>query len=161
MRIALWTAGITLALDQGSKAWVIHVLDLPRRLAIDVVPPFFNLRMAWNTGVNFGLFAGDAAAMRWALVALALGIAAGVWLWVSRQPPRRGLRASAGLLVGGALGNVIDRVQYGAVADFINMSCCGLTNPFAFNVADVAIFAGALGIVLFSGDADGKTDKTP
>jgi signal peptidase II len=58
---------------------------------------------------------------------------------------------SAGLLIGGALGNVVDRVLYGAVADFLNMSCCGIDNPFAFNVADVAIFVGAIGLVLFAG----------
>jgi signal peptidase II len=59
----------------------------------------------------------------------------------------------AGVLIGGALGNVVDRVVYGAVADFLNMSCCGIENPYAFNVADVAIFVGALGLVFF---ADGK-----
>ncbi|MGY6410911.1 MAG: signal peptidase II [Alkalilacustris sp.] len=155
MRTALVSAAATLALDQASKAWVIHVLDLPRRLAIDVVPPFFNLRMAWNTGVNFGLFAGDGELTRWVLTAVALVISVAVWVWVARQAPGRLLQVSTGLLVGGALGNVIDRLLYGAVADFINMSCCGIDNPFAFNVADVAIFAGALGIVLFSDGSGG------
>ncbi len=72
---------------------------------------------------------------------------------------------SAGLLVGGALGNVIDRVIYGAVADFLNMSCCGIENPYSFNIADIAIFAGALGLVLFMGkptpSAPTKRRKTP
>ena len=71
----------------------------------------------------------------------------------------------AGLLIGGALGNVVDRVLYGAVADFLNMSCCGIENPFAFNVADVAIFAGAIGLVLFTGKAQaasrGRRRKDP
>ena len=57
-------------------------------------------------------------------------------------------RLTAGLLLGGALGNVVDRLIYGAVADFINMSCCGIDNPYAFNVADIAMFAGAIGLVL-------------
>jgi signal peptidase II len=57
---------------------------------------------------------------------------------------------SGGLLVGGALGNVVDRIAYGAVADFLNMSCCGIENPYAFNIADIAIFAGAIGLVIFS-----------
>ncbi|MGY6634626.1 MAG: signal peptidase II [Alkalilacustris sp.] len=171
MRLALLTAGGTLALDQVSKLWVIQVLELPQRLAIDVWPPFLNLRMAWNTGVNFGLLAGDSEVTRWGLVALALGISAWVWLWVRRQPARATMHLSVGLLVGGALGNVVDRVVYGAVADFINMSCCGINNPFAFNLADVAIFAGAIGLVLFSGEAGGRgpreatpadrRDKTP
>ena len=163
MRLFVLAAGLTLTLDQASKLWVIHALDLPRRLAIDVVPPFLNFRMAWNTGVNFGLFAGESEVTRWVLVALALAISAWVWVWVSRQPPRGLVHVSAGLLVGGALGNAIDRLAYGAVADFINMSCCGIANPFAFNIADVAIFAGAIGLVLFSGDGDGDgaRDKTP
>ncbi len=68
-----------------------------------------------------------------------------------RDNPGSLVRISTGLLVGGALGNVVDRLVYGAVADFLNMSCCGVDNPFSFNVADVAIFAGAIGMVLFSG----------
>jgi signal peptidase II len=59
-------------------------------------------------------------------------------------------QASAGLLIGGALGNIIDRIYYGAVVDFLNMSCCGINNPYSFNVADVFVFAGAFGLVLFS-----------
>ena len=61
------------------------------------------------------------------------------------------MRLSAGVLIGGALGNVVDRVAYGAVADFLNMSCCGIDNPFSFNVADIAIFVGAVGLILFTG----------
>ena len=67
-----------------------------------------------------------------------------------REPPGRLGHISAGLLIGGALGNAFDRVVYGAVADFLNMSCCGFDNPYAFNVADIAIFAGAIGLAFFS-----------
>jgi len=73
-----------------------------------------------------------------------------------RDPPGRLGFLSAGVLVGGALGNVVDRIVYGAVADFLNMSCCGLVNPFAFNVADIAVFVGAIGLVFFTG-----TDQPP
>lgn len=156
MRIATFTAATVLILDQVSKYAVLHVMDLDRRLAIDVWPPFFNLRMAWNRGVNFGLFSNDAEVMRWVLIVVALTISALVWLWVRREPPRLATQLAVGLLVGGALGNVVDRIAYGAVADFINMSCCGISNPFAFNVADIAIFAGAVGLVVFAG-----RDKTP
>ncbi len=89
---------------------------------------------------------------RWILIAIALVIAIGVLAWVARGAPNRMQRISAGLLVGGALGNVVDRVLYGAVADFLNMSCCGIDNPFAFNVADIAVFAGAIGLILFTPD---------
>ena len=68
----------------------------------------------------------------------------------------RWAQLSGGLLVGGALGNVVDRVAYGAVADFLNMSCCGIENPYAFNVADIAIFAGALGLVIFAKGSEGR-----
>ena len=72
---------------------------------------------------------------------------------------------AGGLLIGGAMGNVIDRLIYGAVADFITMSCCGIENPYSFNVADVAIFIGALGLVLFTGKKKSnpppKPRKTP
>ncbi|OIP87637.1 MAG: signal peptidase II [Rhodobacterales bacterium CG2_30_65_12] len=151
MRWTALTAGFTLALDQITKFWVVHLLDLQARGAIDVAPPYLNLRMAWNRGINFGLGASDGDAMRWVLIAVALVISALVIVWVRRE--RMGLRAqvAAGLLVGGAIGNVIDRIAYGAVADFLNMSCCGWRNPWSFNVADIGVFAGAAGLALFTG----------
>jgi len=151
MRIATITAVATLALDQGSKYYVLSVLELDRRLAIDVLPPLFNLRMAWNQGVNFGLFANDAQVMRWVLVGVAVVISALVWYWARRNDTRPIVQLSLGLLVGGALGNALDRVMHGAVADFINVTCCGFRNPYAFNIADIAIFAGAFGLIMFAG----------
>lgn len=151
MRLTAWITALTLAVDQAMKLVVVQLMDLQTRLAIDVLPPVLNFRMAWNRGMNFGLFANDAEVMRWVLIAMALAIALWVWMWVRRDAPGRLVQISAGLLVGGALGNVMDRLVYGAVADFLNMSCCGLRNPFSFNVADVAVFAGAFGFVLFAG----------
>jgi signal peptidase II len=148
-----WTAFWVFLLDQATKWLVVHALDLRSRLEIDVLPPFLNLRMAWNRGVNFGLLAE--VDMRWVLVALALGISAFVVIWVRRDGGSRLVLISAGLLVGGALGNVVDRVLYGAVADFLNMSCCGIENPYAFNLADIAIVLGAVGLVLFAGRGKG------
>ena len=158
MRLAAWVAGGIFLIDQATKLAVMQGLHLIERGGIDVFPPFLTFRMAWNRGINFGLFAGDAELMRWLLIVVALAVSVWVWLWVRRDGATRYTQISAGLLIGGAVGNVIDRVIYGAVADFLNMSCCGIENPYAFNVADVAIFAGALGLVLFSGQA--KTDKT-
>jgi signal peptidase II len=151
MRLALITAGATFALDQVSKLLVVQGLRLIDRGVIEVFPPFLVFRMAWNQGVNFGLFANGHEVVRWALILVALAISAWVYLWVKRENPSKFSQISAGLLIGGALGNVIDRLIYGAVADFLNMSCCGFDNPYAFNVADVAIFAGALGLVVFTG----------
>lgn len=148
----LWITAVTVfALDQITKVLVVHVLKLASVGSIDVFPPWINFRMAWNRGINFGLFAGDTDATRWILVAIALAISAWVILWMQRERPGRWAMISAGLLVGGAIGNVVDRLIYGAVADFLNMSCCGIDNPYAFNVADIAIFAGALGLILFTG----------
>ena len=148
MRLTLWTAFWVFLVDQATKYVVVHWLDLINKLAIDVLPPMLNFRMAWNRGVNFGLFANDAAIMRWVLIALAFAITAFVLYWMARDKPPAQAQMAAGLLVGGALGKVIDRILFGAVAAFLNMSCCGLSNPFAFNVADIAIFVGAFGLVL-------------
>lgn len=165
MRALALTAAITFALDQASKWLVVQQLNLIERGEIDVIPPLLNLRMAWNEGVNFGLFSNSTDIMRWVLIAVAVGISGWVLWWVRKEGAGRLAMISAGLLVGGALGNVIDRVIYGAVADFLNMSCCGFENPYSFNVADIAIFAGALGLVLFMGKpvppAPTKRRKTP
>ena len=150
-------AAIVFLIDRASKIFVVELLDLRHRLAIPVFDPWFNLTMAWNRGVNFGLFDMGAAG-RWFLVGLALAIVAGLALWVRRS---QGWAAAIGVgaIIGGALGNVWDRLQYGAVADYLNMSCCGIRNPYAFNVADAAIFGGVAVLVLFARTPD--RDKAP
>ncbi|TNC72397.1 signal peptidase II [Rubellimicrobium roseum] len=157
-RLMIWTIFWVFLLDQATKWLVVHWLDLRTRLEIDVLPPFVNFRMAWNRGVNFGLLAE--VDMRWVLVALAVVISVAVVVWVLREGGSRLVHLSAGLLVGGAMGNVVDRLLYGAVADFLNMSCCGIENPYAFNVADIAVFAGAVGLVLFAGGGKGGAQGT-
>ncbi|MAQ36446.1 MULTISPECIES: signal peptidase II [Thioclava] len=151
MRLAAKVTAGVLLLDQVSKYIVVQGMHLDQRGAIDVVPPYLNFRMAWNRGVNFGLFSGETDWMRWVLIVVALVISLWVWVWIAREPHSRRVNISAGLLVGGALGNVVDRLVYGAVADFLNMSLPGWQNPYSFNVADVAIFLGAVGLVLFTG----------
>lgn len=156
MRLVFWFGFWTFLLDQASKYLVVHALDLNTLREIDVLPPLLNLRMAWNYGVNFGLFAQNSDLTRLLLIGIAIFISGAVLWWIKKDPPGRLGYMAAGLLVGGALGNVIDRVLYGAVADFINMSCCGIDNPFAFNVADIAIFAGAFGLIFAGGGSDQK-----
>jgi len=138
-------------LDRVSKIWVIESLNLPEVFRIEIFPPYLNFVMAWNRGVNFGLFGSDSDITRWVLIALALAICTGLLVWSFRT---RGwlLPLAIGLVIGGALGNVWDRFQYGAVADFLNMSCCGFTNPYAFNIADISIFLGGVALILFAGD---------
>ncbi len=146
-------AALALMLDQGSKYYVLHVLDLLGARVIGVAPPVLQFRLAWNRGVNFGLFSNDYEVMRWVLVSLAVVISVWIFRWARHLPVPSG-QFLAGLVIGGALGNVVDRLAYGAVADFLNMSCCGLKNPYAFNFADVSIFVGAFGLVLFSNKLD-------
>ena len=154
MRLTLISFLVTLLVDQASKYWVVQVLDLKTLRQVEVLPPVLNFHMAWNRGINFGLFSGEGDAGRWLLIGLALVISAGVLIGTRRETDWR-VQVASGLLVGGAVGNVVDRLIYGAVADFLNISCCGIDNPFAFNVADVAIFAGALGLVIFTGGKSG------
>ena len=154
MRTANTVAAIVFLVDQATKLAVVQGMNLVERGVIDVAPPFLVFRMAWNRGVNFGLFAGDSDLMRWVLVGLALAISAWVWAWIQREGAAPRAQIAAGLLIGGALGNVVDRVAYGAVADFLNMSCCGIDNPYAFNVADISIFLGAVGLIFVTGRRD-------
>lgn len=142
------TAALVLALDQITKYWIVEALDLRHLGRLEVLPPLLNLRMAWNPGVNFGLlnFGDDG---RWALIALALALCIGL-LWWAAKAKGPFLGTATGLVIGGALGNAIDRARHGAVADFLNMSCCGFDNPFSFNVADIAVFFGAITLVLFA-----------
>ena len=157
---ALWiTATLTLAADQISKVGVVHGLDLKTLSRIEVLPGLVEFRMAWNRGVNFGIGASGSDLVRWGLVVLAVAISAWVIWWVRHE--RLGTRAQvfAGFLVGGAVGTVVDRLLYGAVADFLNVTCCGIDNPWSFNIADIGVFAGAIGLALFSGPP--APQKTP
>lgn len=146
------TAIAVFVIDQIVKIWVVQLLDLKTVGTILVAPPFLILRMAWNEGINFGLFSGAGDVMRWVLIALALAISAWIVIWMRRDRPGRSVQISAGFVLGGAIGNIIDRLIYGAVADFLNMSCCGFENPWSFNVADIAIFVGAFGLIILAGD---------
>jgi len=159
MRPATIVTLIILALDQALKWAVVVGLNLSEVLYIEVSPPWLNLTMAWNRGVNFGLFADDSVWLRFALVALAVVVTGWVWFWVRREGARPAMQIALGFLAGGALGNAIDRLVWGAVADFLNVSCCGWINPWAFNVADIAIFIGAFGLIFTSGGKTPRDDR--
>ncbi len=159
MRLTVWAAFWVFLIDQLSKWLVVHWLDLFTRQRIEVLPSFLTFQMAWNRGINFGLGAGFD--MRWVLIIVALGICGFVLWWLRKAGGGRWVYISAGLLIGGAIGNVVDRLLYGAVADFLNVTCCGITNPYAFNVADIAVFAGAVGLVLFAQDGNKGQPKRP
>lgn len=132
-----------LIVDQVSKIYIVHYLDLITVGRIDVFSPWLTFQMAWNTGINFGIPLGGPLM----LVGLTLAISAALVFWVLHRRSWQ-MALGAGAVVGGALGNAIDRVLYGAVADFLNNDCCGIGNPYSYNVADVAIFAGAIWIAI-------------
>ncbi len=155
---ALAVSTVVFVIDRVSKIWVVERLDLATRLRIEVVDPWFNLTMAWNQGVNFGLVDLGPAGRYW-LAGLAVAIVVGLAIWARRS---RGWATAVGVgaVIGGALGNVWDRLQWGAVADFVNMSCCGVDNPFAFNVADAAIFGGVVLLLFADGGRNAPRDST-
>lgn len=150
VRPALLAAALVLLIDQASKFWILEILRLDLAGRVEVLPPFLVFSMAWNEGINFGLLSGESDAWRWVLIAIAFGFAAYFVHWSGRQGRTMPARVAAGVLAGGAVGNGIDRVRFGAVVDFLNMSCCGIRNPFSFNVADIAVFAGIVGILLLN-----------
>lgn len=134
--------------DQASKYWVLHILRLPRRIDVPVLP-HLDFTMVWNRGVTFGLLtgAGGWGAAILAGVALAIIGALGVWL----RRTQRVLNALAiGAVAGGALGNVLDRLRYGAVVDFIRAHAFGWS-WYVFNVGDAAIVGGVAVLALFGG----------
>jgi signal peptidase II len=142
--LAYGVAAAVVVLDQLSKWWILEVARLPERGQIPVLP-FFELTMVWNRGVSFGLLqAGEAA--RWLLVAFAFAVVIALLAWV-RRVDRKLVAVGLGLIIGGAIGNnLIDRIRFGAVADFLDFS--GLWFPWVFNVADSAITVGVILLLL-------------
>lgn len=136
--------------DQASKYGVLYGLNLIEVRAMDVLPPLLRFHLGWNTGINFGLFAGAPEVTRFLLVAIAVGVVGWMIWWARHGLTRPIALICAGAVVGGALGNALDRLIHGAVIDFLNMSCCGIDNPFAFNIADIGIVGGAIGLLFFA-----------
>lgn len=135
-------AGLLFGADQASKWAVIHRLDLPRREMIGLLP-VFNLTWAENRGVSLGLFTAGSDGGRWALVGMTALIALGVLVWLLREK-HSGETLALGMVLGGALGNIVDRVSRGFVVDFLDLHF-GSYRPFMiFNLADVAITLGVL-----------------
>ena len=130
---------VVLIADRWSKLWILNDIKLPEVGRIEV-SSIFSLTFTWNRGVSFGALKADGDLGRWALIVLSLGIAGwfGWWMW---NTSRKLASAALALIVGGALGNLVDRVSYGAVVDFLDFSA--LHFPWIFNIADSAITVGA------------------
>jgi signal peptidase II len=150
-RLGFLVALITLAADQAAKLYLLFGYDLPLREPL-VVAPFLELIVVWNRGISYGLFQQHTDLGRWALLAISVAAAVGLSLWMARATSRL-LAACLGLIVGGALGNAIDRLAYGAVFDFVHVHV-GSFSWYVFNIADAAIVAGVIGLVYDSLAAD-------
>jgi len=146
VRLGLMVAVVVTIIDQGSK----HLLKslLTDRISIEVIPGFFDLVTVWNRGVSFGMLSGDGALPPWVLSAVAVAISIALFLWLTRITLRWTAMA-IGLVIGGAVGNVIDRALWGAVFDFADFHVGGWHWP-AFNVADAAIVLGVAALLVES-----------
>jgi signal peptidase II len=140
-------AMISLIADQGSKLFLLYGAGFVHMKAGDTIPvlPFFNLVMVWNPGISYGLFPASSGVGTALLIAMSLAavIALGWWLWAVSS---LSLGLGIGLVIGGALGNLMDRLIYGRVADFFHFYAFGY-DWYVFNVADIAITLGAVAIV--------------
>ena len=147
-RFGIVVATLAAAIDQGSKVWLLQVFDLAAKVPVHL-GPFIDLVLAWNTGISFSLFPQVGPLGQWALVGVKTVAVMLLWIWLARAGSR--LTALAlGLIIGGAVGNAIDRVAYGAVADFVlfHVTTAGWSfRWYVFNLADVGIVAGVIGLL--------------
>jgi len=147
-RFALAVAAATAVVDQAAKLWLLFSLDLPAR-GIVRLTPFLDLVLTWNTGISYGLFRQQGPFGQGALLALKAVAVVLLWIWLARTSSRLAA-LSLGLIIGGAIGNAIDRLAYVAVADFVLFHVTTATfsfNWYVFNLADVAIVAGVIGLL--------------
>jgi len=146
-RFGLAIAALTCMLDQASKLYLVFVVDLanhPLRLG-----PFLDFVLTRNTGISYGLFQTEGPLGQWLLLGFKAIAVVLLWIWLSRSRSRL-TALSLGLIIGGAIGNAIDRLAYGWVADFVFFHVSGANwrfNWYVFNLADVAIFAGVIGLL--------------
>jgi signal peptidase II len=142
------TAAIACVLDQATKIWLLQMFGLADKGVVKAMP-FVDLVLTWNTGISYGWFQQEGPFGQWALLALKVVAVALLWLWLAKASSR--LSAVAlGLIIGGAIGNGIDRLIYGAVVDFVLLYLQTATwrfNWYVFNLADVAIVAGVIGLL--------------
>ena len=148
-RLGLGLFLLVLIVDQASKQFMLHAIDLPLRGSMPLLP-VLELVMVWNHGVTFGLLNGGAGGLVAPMIlgAVALLIVAGLLIWL-RRAENYLVAASLGGIAGGAVGNVIDRIRYGAVVDFIHFHLGGFDPfPYVFNVGDSAIVCGVAALLI-------------
>ncbi|MCP3472895.1 signal peptidase II [Bradyrhizobium sp. CCGUVB1N3] len=148
LRAGILSAVVSLVLDQASKLWLLNVFDLNRRGGLRLTS-FFDLMPAWNKGISYGWLQTEGAAGQIALMAVKAAAVVLLAVWMTRAQTRLATVA-LGLIIGGAIGNAIDRLAYGAVFDFalFHVEIAGNTyNWYVFNLADVAIVAGVAALL--------------
>ncbi|KRQ17335.1 signal peptidase II [Bradyrhizobium manausense] len=148
LRAGIIAAVVTLVADQASKLWLLNGFDLARKGVVKVTP-FFDLVLAWNIGISFGWLQNDSQSAQIALMAVKVLAVIALAIWMARSQTRLATVA-LGLIIGGAIGNGIDRFAYGAVVDFalFHIEIGGSTyNWYVFNLADVAIVAGVAALL--------------
>jgi signal peptidase II len=148
LRAGIVAALIALVLDQASKLWLLFVFELGRKGAVKVAP-FFDLVLAWNTGISYGLFQQDGPVGAAVLLGFKVVAVIALAIWMARSTTRLAT-IGLGLIIGGAIGNAIDRAAYGAVVDFalFHIQWGGKTlNWYVFNIADAAIVVGVAALL--------------
>lgn len=143
--LGLAVAMLALAADQAHKYWMIEIYRIAERGRVEITP-FLDLVMIWNHGISYGLLPQDGIAGRLLLMAFSAVAVTVLFLWMSNAASRL-VAISLGLIVGGALGNIADRIMHGAVADFFSFHYAGYY-WYVFNIADVAITAGVIGLMI-------------
>lgn len=142
--LGLGIAALALMADQANKAWMLYIYDIGAKGTVTVTP-FFDLVLVWNQGVSYGLLPQQSDLGRWGLILFAFTAAFALIVWLARASSALAA-AAIGLIIGGAVGNAIDRILYGAVADFFSFHAFGY-EWYIFNIADIAIVAGVLGLL--------------
>jgi signal peptidase II len=154
-------AALTCAVDQAVKLFLLSGFNLADRGPV-ALTPFIDLTLVWNTGISYGLFPQQGPLGQWALLGFKIVAVIFLWVWLARSRARL-TAAALGLIVGGAIGNAIDRLHWPGVMDFVlfHIETAGFTfRWYVFNLADVAIVAGVIGLLYESLRGEGAV-KAP
>lgn len=159
--LAYALAAVIIVADQASKLWILNGMRMSEGASVQVLP-FFHLTMVWNPGVSFGLFRSPQwqEVIRWALAAFSGAVAIALAVWV-RKAHRLLPAIAIGMIIGGALGNLGDRIRYGQVVDFLDF---GPIFPWVFNIADSGITVGVILLLLdtfLAGDKPQASAESP
>ncbi len=159
--LGVGVAVVTGIADQASKFWLLEAFDLPERGRV-AMTPFLDLALTWNAGISYGLFQQRSALGMWTLLALKAVAVVFLWIWLARSSSRL-TAAALGLIIGGAVGNAVDRLHWPGVLDFVLFHVDTANFSFhwyVFNLADAAIVAGVAGL-LYDSLRSGMPQKRP